>query len=191
MACLDVNCTTPPPSTCTGLVATSYTSPGACDFSGSCVYLPSSITCANGCVLGACAANPFVSVGGTSARRADDGSPVTLAVTTANGASTGGGPVPAGVGVTVTATTTPGGTTIGVTVVCSLVPDFSSGVVFNTMTSTAVSGTSETWTGTMPPAPAGSEVYFYVHATPYVAPTDTSTEYDPSTFGVHYAYAVQ
>jgi hypothetical protein len=58
------------------------------------------------------------------------------------------------------------------------------------MSSTAVSASSETWTATIP-AQAAGEVYFYLHANPYVHPSMSSAEYDPSGLQIHYAYAVQ
>jgi hypothetical protein len=44
----------------------------------------------------------------------------------------------------------------------------------------------DTWTGVIPPQSAGSEVYLYLEAKPHVG----ANGYDPSGFGVHYAYAV-
>ena len=54
------------------------------------------------------------------------------------------------------------------------------------MTQQGSTSGADTWMGEIPAQPAGTEVYFYLQATPYTG----SPSYDPSGFGIHYAYAV-
>jgi len=141
-------------------------------------------SCTYGCFDGGCT-GPFTSLGGTTAVTTSGGSPVPLVMTPSNGSSTGGGPAPHTDSVTVTTTTSPGGTCNAVTLVFSLDPTFatSTPVTMQLATSTI---TTDTWTGIVPAQGAGTEAYFYVVATPNVG----SKAYDPSGFGIHYAYAV-
>jgi hypothetical protein len=107
--------------------------------------------------------------------------------TTANGTSTGGGPVAHTDGVTITTTTQPGGEYVTVSVTWSLDPTVppTSASTPVTMTLKSSAQATDTWTGVIPAQAAGSEVYFYVWAKPALG----TTLYDPTSF-VHYAYAV-
>jgi hypothetical protein len=142
--------------------------------------------CACGCFDGSCTL-PFNQLGPTTASA--NGSAVTLFMTSPNGASTQGGPVSHNDSLTVSTQTSPGGATQSVGLAYSTdptVPPGSSSVVMQVSSSTS---TADTWTGTIPAQAQGSEVYFYVFATPYNDAGCRPTAYDPSNF-MHYAYAV-
>jgi hypothetical protein len=140
--------------------------------------------CIYGCFDGACTA-PFASLGGTSATTTTGNNTVSLVLTSQNGSSTGGGPAPHTSSVTVTTSTQPGGTCAGVVLVWSLDPTFatSQSIAMQLATSTS---SKDTWSGVVPAQAAGAELNVYLVATP----VSGSKAYDPSGFGIHYAYAV-
>jgi hypothetical protein len=80
----------------------------------------------------------------------------------------------------------PGGTIQSIEVVWSTTGDYSSGSNHVAMTLGTSTAATDTWTAVIPAQAAGTEVYFYVHATPYSG----AQAYDPNGFGIHYAYAV-
>jgi hypothetical protein len=138
--------------------------------------------CAYGCFAGVCS-GPFSAIGSTSA--AGSSGAVALVQTGSNAPSTGGGPASHSDTVTVATQTAPGGSVGSVFLVWALDPTFgTSNTVPMTVQSSAQA--QDTWTGSIPAQSAGSEIYLYVVASPRVG----SKGYDPSGFGVHYAYAV-
>jgi hypothetical protein len=184
MVCNPANCTSPPPNTCSGNVLTMYPNPGVCAASA-CSYPPTTVMCANGCFGGACT-GAFSSLGSTAAKLASDGSTVALDTTSSNGTSNMGGPAPHTSAVVVQTVTAPGGTVQQVVLNWSLDPTFAVGVNAVPMSSSNLTMAQETWSGTIPAQAMGVEVYFYIQATPYSG----SPAYDPSGFGIHFAYAV-
>jgi hypothetical protein len=181
------DCASPPADTCTGKTRNVHPNPGTCNGDGTCNYLPTSpMSCPDGCFAGACT-TPFTSVGSTTAKVTTGGASLALDTTTSNGTSTAGGPAPSTSSVTVNTTVVQGGTAQSVTLVWSLDPTMA---LANqnpvSMTSTGGSASAETFTGVIPAQTAGTEVYFYIDAHPYTG----ADGFDPTGFGIHYAYAV-
>jgi hypothetical protein len=122
---------------------------------------PSVTSCPAGCYRGACD-GPLAALENVAAQQS--GTQTQVAVVEVLGSGSGGGSAPSTRDVEVSAEVRPRGTTKTLTIGYFLNGNFGAAMSATMSYDSDVGTDSERWTGVIPKQPAGTRVYFYLHA---------------------------
>ena len=170
------SCAAPPPNACSGKDVTTYGA-GECT-DAACTYPPTTQTCTDGCVSGACSPGPFEFLGNTATFA--NGGPFAIGFSdNPDSVPT----VPSGSAVTVITQTYARGTVQDLQLYYDTDSQLANKIDLP-FTFDHASGNNDQWYAIIPALPAGTQVYFYVQATPFVG----AAKFDPSTFQLFLTY---